>query len=93
MKYAEIVMIQGVEGNTLTDRLYNVEGVLAHGATQETITEAVEYLAQWDTGDSPEYDSEEVPVAWGADDMWYEGDYILSANLGLGYISLAKKLN
>lgn len=94
MRYAEIVMIQGEEGRELTDALYAVEGVVVHGATAETIAAAIEHLTQWESGDEPEYDDEEVPLPWGTDDdIWVEGGYVLGAHRGLGYISLARVLD
>ena len=52
---------------------------------------AIEYLSQWDSGEGPEIKQK----LWGkADQVFYsEDDYILSYNLGLGYISLCKKIS
>lgn len=87
MAYEQIVMIQGEEGRTLVDALYDVDGVVAHGATEESIDAAVAHLSQWDYGDNPVDDS----PAWGtSDDVWEHAGYVLSANLGLGYIALAR---
>ena len=89
--YEEIVFIQGDEARALVDALFDVEGVVAHGATQQSITAAVEILAQYDGDDNVLYDVEKTPVPWSHDDKtWVEGQYILSAHLGLGHISLAK---
>jgi hypothetical protein len=39
---------EGINGKSLIDTLYNVEGVVVHGITDESFNEAIEYLAQWD---------------------------------------------
>lgn len=101
MIYAEIVMIQGEEGREYADRLFNVDGVVAHGATAESIEMIARELSNWDDGEMDGvtvYDSEEVPLAWTPDDKSWEEDwqgttYILSGNLGLGHVSLARKIS
>ena len=87
--YKQIVFVQGDEADEIINNLYSIDGSTAHGASAESIKEAVEYLKQWETGD------EEVEIELGAgsiDDIWEEGDYILSANMGLTYVGLAIKL-
>lgn len=89
-KYIDIVMVQGEEGRELTDKLYNVEGVVAHGVTSESINAMIEHLSQWETADSPATEAKEYP-SWGSnDDIHTVGWYVLSANLGLGYVALAR---
>ena len=90
MAVASIVFIDGEEGRELTDKLYNVEGVVAHGITEESVTEAVEYLKQWDMG---EYDTVTDEEQHGSrDDVMDHHEYTLSANLGLGYLALSKTI-
>lgn len=96
--YLPIVMIQGEEGRELADKLYNVEGVVSHGITQDSAAHMFDHLQQWDTGD-------DVPSTfepeWGSSDdlTWSDstfdgipiiGSYVISSNLGLGYVSLSK---
>lgn len=52
----------------------------------------IDYLSQWDFGGESEYD---IPIGdpWGKSDTIYrKGNYVLSYNLGLGYIGLSRKL-
>ena len=90
MRYAEIVFMQGDEGRELTDSLCNVEGVVAHGATAKSITETIEYLSQWDMGEY--HDIREDTGAGAYDTVVEEGDYVLTYNLGLGYVGLMRKM-
>jgi len=90
MKYVDIVFMQGDEGREVVDRLCNVEGILAHGATAESIAEAIEYLSQWDYGDD---DNVRDDTGAGTNDTTVEDDtYVLSWNLGLGYVGLLRKM-
>lgn len=84
--FARIVFMQGDEGREVVDRLCNVDGVVAYGATRETMEHAIDYLSQWDYGDE-----NEVVETLGhgtLDDVVEHGEYILAWNLGLGYVSL-----
>lgn len=89
--WVPIVHLDGVdEGRAIVDALYNVDGVVAHGPTAESIAETVAYLSQWDYGD----DDDTYPYEpWGSrDSVWHDVDgYTLSANLGLGYVSLYRR--
>lgn len=85
-EFASIVFVQGEEGREVTDALFNVEGVVQHGATDESVAEAIRYLSDWEHEDLMEW-SETAP--WGSqDDTWEQDGYVLAANSGLGYASL-----
>jgi hypothetical protein len=92
VQYANIVFMQGDEGRELVDSLCQVEGVVAHGATAESITQTIEYLAQWDFGTESEYDIREEIGAGTHDTTVEEGEYVLTWNLGLGYVGLMRKM-
>lgn len=49
------------------DTLYNVEGVVMHGAGLESVAKVAEYLAQWDSDMIAEEYSDEIEPA---DDSW-----------------------
>jgi hypothetical protein len=87
--FTNVVFMQGDEGREVADRLFNVEGVVAHGIDSESAAEAVEYLRQWDYGDNDDTSEE---LGNGTDDVvvFHDG-YILTANLGLGYVGLSRK--
>jgi len=91
MKYADIVFMQGDEGREVVDKLCNVEGVVAHGATAESITATIAHLSQWDFGDESEHTLREDIGAGFDDRVVEEGDYVLSWNLGIGYVGLYRK--
>lgn len=83
-----IVFMQGDEGREVVDQLCNVEGVVAHGITVESVYAAVEHLKQWDYGDESEHSPEEREP-WGPhDEITQMDDYTLSWHLGLGYVGL-----
>lgn len=88
-QWVTIVYLDGDEGRCVVDGLYDVCGVVARGATSETVADTAAYLTQWDDGE--DYDvSERAP--WGAyDDTWTLDGYTLSANLGLGYVALQRR--
>jgi hypothetical protein len=83
-KYREVVFIQD-DTDSIIDKLYNVEGVIAHGATSESIAEAVEYLKQWDYSEGEVSDTLQ---AGSHDDVFEHDGYIMTANPGLGYVGL-----
>lgn len=91
--YASIIFAQGDEAREIVDRLERVDGVVAFGATDETISETVDYLSQWDFGDESEHDVTAELGAGTHDRIETVGDYILTWNLGLGYVGLARKLS
>jgi hypothetical protein len=101
MRYVDIVFLTG--DDDITDALYNVEGVVAHGMTEESIAVAIEHMLQWDYGEGEEV--EYVPHdsfyaadsggPWGSsDDIHHQtgvdGCLALSSNLGLGYAGLIR---
>ena len=89
--FAHIVFIAGDEASEIIDDLYNREStdsVLYHGADEESITRAVQTLTDWDYGD---YDDVSDSTGAGtSDDEWSAGVYVLTANLGLGYVALSR---
>lgn len=87
--YVAIVFQQGEEGREVTDALYNVEGVVQHGVTEESLLAAIDYLAQWACpGDEV---LEEQPWC-DVDDVWRSGNWVVYANPGLGYVGLAEEV-
>lgn len=101
MRYIDIVFLQG--DDDITDALYNVEGVVAHGQTEESIDAAIQYMLQWDYGEGEE--QEYVPSEnfyatdpggpWGAgSDVHHQRDgetcLVLSSHLGLGHAGLIR---
>lgn len=88
-EYADVVFLDGEEGREVTDALFNVEGVVAHGVTEESIAAAFEYLKQWDYGDNYGEMRDEIP-AGSQDLVIIRVGYVMSANLGLGYVGLSR---
>lgn len=92
-KYANIVFMQDEEGREVVDKLCHVDGgVVAYGPTDQSITEAIAYLAQWDYGTESEHDIREDIGAGTHDTTVEEGEYVLTWNLGLGYVGLMRKV-
>lgn len=90
---AHIVFISGDEASPVIDALYNRESadsVVYHGPDDESVTRAIQTLTGWDYGDYD--DVSDTTGAGTSDDEWTEGVYILTANLGLGYVSLSRVL-
>lgn len=91
-RYQSIVFIQGDDANEPIDLLYNWQGDKHHchylGVTQESVAAALEYMRQWDYGEPAE--ETDTPSGGSSDDTWAEGEYILTAHLGLGYIGLER---
>lgn len=78
-KYETIVYMQGDDARPYLEKLEN-GGSDEHKAV-------IEELKQWETGEGEV--SEDKP--WGSKDEWWEeGDYVLSYNNHLDYISLTK---
>lgn len=97
--YQTIVFIDGDEADTVINDLYNCDGVVAHGMSNESIRNAVAYLMQWEYHDTPdEFNTTPEPPFGAYDDTidsGYEclnGGYILSANLPMNYVSLTRKV-
>lgn len=88
IRYSEIVFMQDDEGREVVDRLANVDGVVAYGPTEESIEATVEYLAQWDYAD--DYDVRDTLSAGAHDIVIEHNGYVLSFNVGLGYVGLAR---
>lgn len=94
-RWAEVVFLQGDEGSEVVDRLMRFDGrVTAAGPTDETVTEAIEYLSDWDYGEYPEtYSWEELRSRSGTRDyVTQAGDYVLTWNSGFGYVGLAVRV-
>jgi len=88
-RYVNIVFMQGDEGRDVVDKLANVEDIMVRGATAESIAQAVEYLSQWDYGDDDIRDD----IGAGSDDTVVEhGGYVLTYNVGLGYVGLLRPI-
>lgn len=87
-RYVDIVFMQ--DGRDVVDRLTRTDGVVMRGATDATIGETIEYLAQWDYGDEDNV-RDEMPT--GTHDEVVERDgYILTWNAGLGYVGLLRPI-
>lgn len=82
-KKMQIVFLQDEEAQPYLDALYNVDGILVQGATDESITATIRKLWDFDYGEyTAGFESGTQ------DDMWDKGQYVLSANYDLRYISL-----
>lgn len=91
-RWVSIVFIDGDEGHELVRKLERAEGVVYHGATDESIAEAVAYLKDWDYGDESEVNITDEPQ-WGASDYLARvDDYVLAWHTGLGYVSLNRRV-
>lgn len=90
MHYETVIFLQGDDANEPIDALYNREGesVVYHGVTDESVSAAIEYLRQWDYGEPTEPQAD--TGAGTMDDEWREGEYVLTAHLGLGYLGLMR---
>lgn len=87
-RYVRIVFMEGDEGRDAVDTLCNsFEGYTA-GTTAESIRSTVEYLSQWDDGSDDDIHDE--PSHGACDNVVNQGDYVLSWNLGLGYVGLER---
>lgn len=87
-RYSEIVFMQGDEAEQVLTKLAHIEGVVIHGATEESIAEAVEYLSQWDHGED-----HRVTDTLGAgthDDVAEHNGYVITWNVGLTYVGLSR---
>lgn len=99
MRFSNIVFIQDGEDGDQADILFNVEGIVAHGVTAESFAAVLEYLKQWDSGE--DFDVTDTLPAGSSDTVLFEDDanpyrdgaYIISANLGLGYVGLSRVIN
>ena len=93
--WVTVVFMDGDEGREVVDRLANVEdGYYVRGATEESIQEAAEYLADWDYADMAYPTSSGEP--WGSQDETAEvtvngTQYTLAWNVGLSYVSLQRR--
>jgi hypothetical protein len=76
-KYISVVFLQDHEPEECWE--------LLHHDGEEAL---LDYLKEWDYGDGGEsYDS----PPWGShDDIYQKGLYVLSYNLGMGYVSLTR---
>lgn len=87
-RYSEVIFMQGDEAEQVLTKLAHIEGVVVHGATEESIAEAVEYLSQWDHGED-----HRVTDTLGAgthDDVAEHNGYVLTWNVGLTYVGLSR---
>ncbi len=74
-----IIFLQGEDAAAALD-LLDTEGEAA----------ALDYLADWDNGDG--YARCAEPGAGTDDDVYADGDYILTYNVRLGYIGLERRV-
>lgn len=89
--WLSVVFLAGEDGRELVDALCRVEGVVARGATDESVAAAVEVLAAWDDDDAALGNNYDGPP-WAATDQTADvGHYVLAWNLGLGYVSLSRR--
>ena len=81
MKYASIVFLQG-------DQAEEVFNILHKKGEKE----AYNYLLQWNCGDSPIEENTNVGFTpWGlTDELYEEGNYVMSYNNTIGYIGLTQ---
>lgn len=86
--YVNIIFMQGDEGRAVTDALEHCQGITAYGATAPSIEAVIDYLAQWDQGDTAYHDLTDEPRAGSGDRTARVDGYVLSWNLGLGYVGL-----
>lgn len=90
-RIARVVFMQGDDADAVLKDLCRVhDWVVADGPTQDTIEAAIDYLAQWDDGSNE--DIHDGIGAGPADDIHEHGDYVLTWNLGLGYVGLERKV-
>ena len=76
MKYRNIVFVQGEEA----EKVLNILDKQGEEA-------ALNYLLQWNYGDSPEEEREDQP--WGNSDIIYKKDnFVMSYNEKIGYAGL-----
>lgn len=79
-KYEDIIFL-----HQDSEEAYEAFAILEDRGEHETM----EFLKQWDYGECPVEERPDAP--WGKYDKNYqEGDYIMSYNMGLGYIGLIK---
>jgi hypothetical protein len=80
MKYSDIILMEGSEA----------QGVLKL-LEEEGEESALEFLKQWNYGESTIQEMEEGQTPWGrSDDIYRKDDYVMSYNKGLGYIGLTQ---
>lgn len=94
--YVNVIFIQDDEDGII-DTLYNIDGIVIHGATEESIQAAGEYLAQWDFGEETDmaHTEEGDNPAGSRDDEWNVTvggiDYVIAANAMLGYVGMTRQ--
>jgi len=81
MTYANIVFMQSSQDTAEPLRILEEQGEHA----------ALEYLKQWDYGDS--YEENNEPCAGTDDTIYREGPYIMSYNTRLEYIGLERVID
>jgi hypothetical protein len=89
-RYYDIVFMQGDEAYDVLDKLCHVDGVVVHGADDESIRAAVDYLSQWDYGDESEHTIVTRDSFGRYDDEATHGEYLIGWNYGLSYVYLAR---
>lgn len=87
-KYENIVFMQGDDADEPLRLLYDKHDDSVVWGWPDKKTEAIAYLAQWDNGDPGEV--RDTSSAGSSDYQHTEGEYLLTWNLGLGYIGLER---
>jgi hypothetical protein len=91
VRYVEVVFMEGDDAYDLLDQLTRVDGVVMHGSTDDTVADAVRYLADWDYGQETTDAHTRDTEPWGKhDDRATVGNYVLSWNYNLAYVSLTR---
>ena len=86
MKYCNIVFVHDYEDATVNRLLHEFNSI----DYDNPIKESIDYLSQWDYGKESEYDLMDNPP-WGTSDYTEQiEEYVLSYNVGLGYMALCR---
>lgn len=86
MRYVPIVFMQGNEA----DDVFNLFGDEWCGLDPD---KAIEYLKNWDYGEDDEALARDNPGHGSNDYVEYQGEYILSWNYHLSYVSLTRVID
>jgi hypothetical protein len=94
MPYQNIVFMQGDDASEplaiLHHRAVDSDSVVWEWPTGESVADAFTYMSQWDYGDA----GETYPATQAGNSDWQEtsadGRYLLTYNVGLGYIGLER---
>lgn len=94
MPYESIVFMQGDDADEALRILYGKaaddESVVWSGPFAETIAATFEHLGQWDYGEPGEMHTESEAGSSDRQVTSDDGQYLMTWNLGLGYIGLER---